>query len=96
LKYDELDDLLTIEQAGKLIHVGRCSAYEMASMYEANPETGMPVVNIGRKKFVPKWELLKRFRIIPDQELIRLLAKEIGQDVLLKIIKYEGGEKQNG
>jgi hypothetical protein len=63
-KYDAMPDLLTVEEAGKLLHVGRCKAYEMTCEYETNPETGMPIVKIGRKKFVPKWELLKRFKLV--------------------------------
>lgn len=90
MKYDNMPDLLTVEVAGKLIGIGRCAAYEMTCEYEANPETGIPIVNIGRKKFVPKWELLKRFRMVPDEQLVKMLIKEVGKEELIKIIEREG------
>jgi hypothetical protein len=89
-KYEEMDNLLTVEEAGRLIHVGRCMAYEMASMYESNPATGIPTVSIGRKKFVPKWELLKRFRMIPDTDLIKMLVQEVGKERMIELIEKEG------
>ena len=83
IKYDELDDLLTIEEAGKLIKTGRSKAYEMAYTGE------LPTVHIGRKIFVPKWELIKQFKLMPGIELIRQLIKEIGEDKILEIIEKE-------
>jgi hypothetical protein len=59
-------------------------------MYETNPETGIPIVNIGRKKFVPKWEFLKRFKLISSPELIKEIVRELGKDAVLEIIEKEG------
>jgi hypothetical protein len=78
-----MPDLLDIEVAGKLIGAGRCKAYEMSCTGE------LPTVNIGRKKFVPKWELIMKFRLMPGAELIRLLVKEMGKEEVLKIIEKE-------
>jgi hypothetical protein len=87
--YAELDGLLTVEEAGKLIHACKSVAYELTNMYEANPRTGMPVVFVGRKKFVPKWELLRRFKIVPDPELIKMIVRELEKEQVMEIIEKE-------
>ncbi|WP_116998762.1 helix-turn-helix domain-containing protein [Desertimonas flava] len=55
--------LLTVEQAARLLQIGRTLAYELVGRFEASGgEVGIPVVRVGRTLRVPRAELADRLR----------------------------------
>ena len=53
-----LPDLLTIEEAPKVIRVGRTKAYRMAREWRATGgRSGLPVIDFGHALRVPLWQL---------------------------------------
>ena len=63
VSFDEAEDgflLLTIEQAARILHIGRSRAYAMAHEYLASGGTaGMPVIRFGPGCLrVPRWALM--------------------------------------
>ncbi len=53
-KFQELPELLTVEEAADALRISRSTAYEMTQLYRANPATGLPVIRLGRRLRVPK------------------------------------------
>ena len=52
--------LLTIEEAGRVLRVGRSLAYQLAGEYEASGGlSGLPVIRLGGCLRVPRWALLE-------------------------------------
>ena len=52
--------LLTIEEAGRVLRVGRSLAYQLAGEYEASGGlSGLPVIRLGGCLRVPRWALLQ-------------------------------------
>ena len=52
--------LLTIEEAARVLRIGRSLAYQLAGEYMASGGTsGMPVIRIGGCLRVPRWALLE-------------------------------------
>ena len=63
VSFDEAEDcrlLLTIEQAARILQIGRSRAYEMAHEYlDSGGTAGMPVIRLGPGCLrVPRWALL--------------------------------------
>ena len=57
---DELPDVLTVEEAAKVLRIGRGAAYELARQWrESGGMHGLPVVSLGRSLRVPR-EALRR------------------------------------
>jgi len=52
--------LLTIEEAARLLRIGRSLAYELARQYLASGgRVGLPVIRIGSCLRVPRWALME-------------------------------------
>lgn len=57
---DELPDVLTVEEAARVLRIGRGAAYELARQWrESGGLRGLPVVTLGRSLRVPR-EALRR------------------------------------
>lgn len=51
----DLPDFLTVEEAARVLRIGRTSAYALAARYEeTNGAEGLPVVRFGRLLRVPR------------------------------------------
>ena len=52
--------LLTIEEAARVLRIGRSLAYQLAHEYEASGGvSGLPVIRLGGCLRVPRWALLE-------------------------------------
>ena len=52
--------LLTVEEAARVLRIGRSLAYQLAQEYLATGGTaGMPVIRVGGCLRVPRWALLE-------------------------------------
>jgi len=57
--FDDLPPLLTVEQAAKVLQIGRSKAYELTVEYErTGGRSGLPFVWIGNQKRIPLDELV--------------------------------------
>lgn len=57
---DELPEVLTIEEAAKVLRIGRGAAYALAHQYLATDgREGLPVVRLRRSLRVPRGRLLR-------------------------------------
>lgn len=55
----DLPPFLTIEEAARLLRIGRTTAYLQARLYrESGGRTGLPNICVGRRKLVPLHGLL--------------------------------------
>lgn len=60
----QVPDLLTIEEAARVLRIGRTKAYAMGQEYRATDgASGLPVVEIGGGLRVPRVELEARFGV---------------------------------
>jgi hypothetical protein len=62
---DELKGLpimLKVEEAARVLRIGRTLAYELAARFEAGDPIGLPVVRLGTCLRVPRWALLELIR----------------------------------
>lgn len=64
---DDLPDFLTIEEAAKVLRIGRGQAYELARLWRSSGgKTGLPNVEIGVKtKRVPKTAIVAFLQLAP-------------------------------
>ena len=59
--HDDVPTFMTIEQAAKLLQIGRSKAYVLAAEWErTRGVSGLPAVKIGHQKRVPR-EALERY-----------------------------------
>ena len=69
---DELSGLplmLKVEEAARVLRIGRTLAYELAGRFQAGDPTGLPVVRLGTCLRVPRWalgELIRHGRVTSD------------------------------
>ncbi|MGE3359207.1 MAG: helix-turn-helix domain-containing protein [Acidimicrobiia bacterium] len=60
LSFDELPEVLTVEEAAEVLRIGRTLAYELARRFELSAgAAGLPVLRIGRVLRVPKSALAR-------------------------------------
>ena len=53
--HSHLPDFLTVEEAAKVLRIGRTAAYEQTRRYEqTDGEAGIPVIRVGRLMRVPR------------------------------------------
>ncbi len=65
---DELPEVLTIEEAAKVLRIGRGAAYALARKYLATDgREGLPVVPLGRSRRVPRAGLLRLLDVEPGR-----------------------------
>jgi excisionase family DNA binding protein len=58
--FDDLPPLLTVEQAAKVLQIGRSKAYELTVEYErSGGVSGLPFVWIGNQKRIPRDALVE-------------------------------------
>jgi hypothetical protein len=71
--------LLTIEEAARILRIGRSLAYQLANEYLATGGTsGMPVIKFGCVCLrVPRWALLE---LVSTGRVIRLCDSEVPSD----------------
>ena len=63
----ELPDVLRIEEAAKVLRIGRGAAYVLARQYLATDgREGLPVVRLGRSLRVPRAGLLRLLEVDPE------------------------------
>lgn len=56
---DQLPDMLTVEEAAKVLRISRSRAYEAVATFQRTAGAdGLPVIRIGRSLRVPKRSLL--------------------------------------
>lgn len=56
---EDLPDVLTVEEAAKILRIGRGAAYDLARRWRVtNGREGLPVVSFGRSLRVPRAALL--------------------------------------
>ena len=58
-----LPPLLTIDEAARVLRIGRSLAYQLAREYESsNGDEGLPVIRVGTCLRVPRWALIELIR----------------------------------
>ena len=74
-RFENLPLLLTVEQAARLLCIGRSLAYELARRYEASGGTeGLPVLRLGGCLRVPTWAL---HELITTGRVVRLVPESL-------------------
>ena len=64
LSLDNLPEVLTIEEAAKVLRIGRGAAYALARRYlDSGGREGLPVVRLGRSRRVPRAGLLRLLEV---------------------------------
>ncbi len=67
--------LLTIEEAGRVLRIGRSLAYQLAHEYEASGGfSGLPVIRFGGCLRVPRWALLE---LVMTGRVVRLCDADV-------------------
>ncbi|HZB40864.1 MAG TPA: helix-turn-helix domain-containing protein [Ilumatobacter sp.] len=67
--------LLTIEEAGRVLRIGRSLAYQLAHEYEASGGfSGLPVIRFGGCLRVPRWALLE---LVLTGRVVRLCDADV-------------------
>jgi hypothetical protein len=67
--------LLTIDEAARVLRIGRSLAYQLARQYEASGGvSGMPVIRLGGVLRVPRWALVE---LVLTGRVVRLCDTEI-------------------
>lgn len=62
--FDDLPPLLTVEQAAKVLQIGRSKAYELTVEYErTGGVSGLPFVWVGNQKRIPRDALAEYIEI---------------------------------
>lgn len=57
--FEDLPELLTVEEAAKVLRIGRSKAYAMTVEYErSGGQSGLPFIRCGTQKRVPRHALV--------------------------------------
>lgn len=59
----DVPDFLTVEEAGRVLRIGRTSAYEQAHAWLAEAGNGLPVIRVGGSLRVPRAQFEQHFNI---------------------------------
>ena len=59
MRFENLPDLLTVEEAARFLRISRGLAYQLAREYLATKTHGLPVIRLGGRLRVPKRQLGK-------------------------------------
>lgn len=66
MDFEELPDMLTVEEMARAFRLGRSQAYELTKRYRlTGGKEGIPVLQLGRQLRVPKEALLKLVHNLP-------------------------------
>ena len=72
-EWSELPIMLTVEEAARVLRVGRSKAYEMAALYTWSGGTqGLPVLRLGTLLRVPKFAL---YEYVTTGRIVQLIAQ---------------------
>ena len=64
MRFEELPEVLTVEEAATVLRIGRTAAYELCRQWRTSGgRQGLPVVAFGRTLRVPKAALLNMLQI---------------------------------
>jgi Helix-turn-helix domain len=70
--FEELPDILTVEEMAKAFRLGRSQAYELTKRYRlTGGKEGIPVLQLGRRLRVPKAALRKLLDTLPTPENLK-------------------------
>ena len=58
MNLDTLPDMLSVEEAAKVLRISRSRAYEEAAIFQRTNGAGLPSIRIGRSLRVPKRALI--------------------------------------
>lgn len=62
--FEDLPEVLTVEEAARVLRIGRGAAYELARQWRATEgREGLPVVRLGRSLRVPRAALLRLLEV---------------------------------
>lgn len=65
--FEELPEVMTVEEAATLLRIGRSAAYELCRQWRlTGGRAGLPVVALGRTLRVPKAAIV-RMLLAPDE-----------------------------
>lgn len=56
---DDLPAMLTVDEAGRVLRIGRTLAYRLANDFRAGDVHGLPVIRLGGCLRVPRWALIE-------------------------------------
>jgi excisionase family DNA binding protein len=66
---DDLPEVLTVEEAARVLRIGRGAAYELARQWrESGGHDGLPVVSLGRSLRVPRDALRRMLNVWSDED----------------------------
>ena len=69
MDFEELPDMLTVEEMAKAFRLGRSQAYELTKRYRlTGGKEGIPVLQFGRRLRIPKEALLRIVHTLPIPE----------------------------
>ena len=69
MDFNELPDMLTVEEMAKAVRLGRSQAYELTKRYRlTGGKEGIPVLQLGRQLRIPKEALLKLVHNLPSPD----------------------------
>jgi excisionase family DNA binding protein len=72
--------LLTVEEAARVLRIGRSLAYQLAQDYDSSGGlNGLPVIRIGNCLRVPRWALAE---LVSTGRVVRLCDAEVPVAVL--------------
>jgi hypothetical protein len=66
---DGLPELLTVDEAARILRIGRSLAYQLANQFLNGETSALPVIRVGRCLRVPRWalaELIRYGRVVSD------------------------------